>query len=162
MMSSRFANKLLFDQAPIDLVDPTNTGIPDVQFATVFGKTYPTTFEEIYAIINDAKELGLKGVCIDKNDYTYSGGTWEVWFAGSPEDIIVFSLKHKKTMTLSQEEMNSALDKARELLVYYPGNSIDFCYVITRIVTNEPILMQNAHETQVRDVSNLVNYTLRV
>lgn len=162
MISTRFADKLLFNQESIRFMDPADTDIPDVQFAMVFEKEYPTTFEEIYAIINDAKKLRLKGVYIDKNDYTYSGLIWQIWFAGSPEDVIIFSLKHEHTITRSQEEINSALNKARDLLVYYPKDSIDFCYVITRIIANEPVMMPTSTHypaVLIRDVSNLINYT---
>lgn len=154
-----FADRLLFDQAPIDFVGPTDTGIPDVQFAMITTEARPDTFTEVYELIYDAKKLGMKGLRIDDNDYESGGLSWEIWFAGSPEDVIIFSLTHKNIITLSQEEMVDTLNKARVLLATYPTNRIDFCYVISRMARREHILMRTNGETQIRDVSHLVDYS---
>lgn len=155
-MNTRFANKFLFDPVPIDLVGPANTGIPNVHFALIAEKEYTLMFEDIYQVIRDAKSLGMKGLQIDEYDYMYSSRIWEVWFVGSPEDIIMFSLKYKHITTISQEEMTDTLNKASVLGSTYPDAHIDFCYVIARIITKESILIENLGQT--RDASYLVDY----
>lgn len=158
-MKSNYADKWLFEMASIESVGYIDTGIPDVQFVMVSGSVHSTSISEMWEIIKRARELGLKGLRINKYDYMSRGLIWYIWFAGSPEDVIMFSLKYEKTITISQERMTDLMDKISTLRALYSEEAVDVCSTITGVVMNQPIMIRIAGETRIIDISHLIDYT---
>lgn len=148
------ANEVLVEPILVISIDAIKNTNP--HYISVRDKTRLFGLGNILSVIQEAKNIGLRGLYIDDYDHSGLDSYWEPWFVGTPEEVMMLSLKYSDTAVINQEKMNNSLKGAAVMIKRYAARRVDYCYMVSRIARKEDILIKNKDGIVLVDATHLI------